>query len=481
MTGAFTLGISHENLACSSITRQNRLSLDGYFSNFKSIHPKVKKRSRILQKSEIGRAKDSIMANEEAIRAELAEIRAAIILSQHSAEEEGEEVTWKSPLSQQHDSGSSDTSSLSTADSSITFSATMISSTDAVEEFSASYDEGATPLFRAIESRDWAEAMQLITPTSAATWVVRTPEQETVFAWTHWKRLPFHEALRCSAAGSSTTAASIPFLHALLDAYPAAMEARTNHGATPLHVACDSGAPATTLSWLIARCPGNTIVTDHSGRTALEVLHDTAVLYPEEQAIAVQVLECASDAVEEQLQRAQVELQEAREEQEELVFTLRKEHANAMQEAQAKRVELEHEVDRLHDVLQDQTGMWRDRWQAAQDQIVTLKMESRRLQRELKRSGALKDRSDTKVVAGRLVHRQREVAPQLHAAQTQLAEAAQALLTIQDVLSNELDVDEQFDLTLQEPLSPSTTAATEIAEDDSLEFALLSNASSHDP
>lgn len=366
------------------------------------------------------------MSSDEAIRAELAEIRAAIV-AQHIVQFGEEDL--KSP------GGSSQTTAVSSTSSFPDSDEDGDESEAAVDELVVSYSDGATPLFSAIESKNWKTAREHISSEAAATWVARTPEHETLFAWNHWKRLPFHEALRHPTV-------ELSFLHALLQAYPEALQARTFHGATGLHIACDSGAPPTIVAWLVALCPYHSTVTDHSGRTPLEVLEDTGVLYPSEQAMAVSLIEGASTMVDEQKSREQKRLDMVQEKHDSELRDLKQRHSEAMRGVEEDQAELTKEIDRMHDCLEDQAGMWRDKWQSAQDQIVSLKMESRRLQRELKRARGLRENNNTKAAAGRVLQRQTKVVnPQLHLVHAQLAEVAQSLVAMQEDLRCEIEGD----------------------------------------
>ena len=57
------------------------------------------------------------------------------------------------------------------------------------------YNDGATPLFTAIEETKWTEAMDLleVVPEQASTWVSSTGTENTTFGWSLWRRLPIHE------------------------------------------------------------------------------------------------------------------------------------------------------------------------------------------------------------------------------------------------------------------------------------------------
>ena len=57
------------------------------------------------------------------------------------------------------------------------------------------YNDGATPLFTAIEETKWTEALDLIevVPEQASIWVASTGTENTTFGWSLWRRLPIHE------------------------------------------------------------------------------------------------------------------------------------------------------------------------------------------------------------------------------------------------------------------------------------------------
>jgi hypothetical protein len=57
------------------------------------------------------------------------------------------------------------------------------------------YNDGATPLYNAIEETKWTEAMDLleVVPEQASIWVASTGTENTTFGWSLWRRLPIHE------------------------------------------------------------------------------------------------------------------------------------------------------------------------------------------------------------------------------------------------------------------------------------------------
>jgi hypothetical protein len=64
------------------------------------------------------------------------------------------------------------------------------------------YNDGATPLFTAIEETKWADALDLldVVPEQASIWVTSTGTENTTFGWSLWRRLPIHEV--CILKGS---------------------------------------------------------------------------------------------------------------------------------------------------------------------------------------------------------------------------------------------------------------------------------------
>ena len=57
------------------------------------------------------------------------------------------------------------------------------------------YQDGATPLFKAIEEVNWRDAHKIIqeSPNQVSVWVKSTGTQNTTFDWSLWRRLPLHE------------------------------------------------------------------------------------------------------------------------------------------------------------------------------------------------------------------------------------------------------------------------------------------------
>lgn len=63
------------------------------------------------------------------------------------------------------------------------------------KELEVLYQDGATPLFKAIEEVNWRESHRIIQecPNQVRAWVKSTGTQNTTFDWSLWRRLPLHE------------------------------------------------------------------------------------------------------------------------------------------------------------------------------------------------------------------------------------------------------------------------------------------------
>lgn len=57
------------------------------------------------------------------------------------------------------------------------------------------YNDGATPLYLAIEDAEWRQALDIAEedPEQVRTWVKSTGTANTTFTWSMWRRLPIHE------------------------------------------------------------------------------------------------------------------------------------------------------------------------------------------------------------------------------------------------------------------------------------------------
>lgn len=167
-----------------------------------------------------------------------------------------------------------------------------------IEESVVLYNEGATPLFRSIEESDWDGAAKILEehPEQASVWVESTGTVSTTFNWSLWKRLPLHEAARRQPPER--------FLAKLLQAFPAAASRPTQFGELPLHLAVECGAEPCVVNQLALHHWAGVVQTDQSGRVALDILLEAAILDPAEQKAVHESLK-ASMATHAEIRRQQ--------------------------------------------------------------------------------------------------------------------------------------------------------------------------------
>lgn len=123
-----------------------------------------------------------------------------------------------------------------------------------------SVEEGATPLFLAVEAKKWHDALDILendTFSQASTWVYSDS----------WRRLPLHEACRRQAP---TWVVSF-----LIAAYPAAVSAKTQFGEIPLHMAVGCSAAPEVVNLLLVSYWKGVNATDQSGRTPYDILEES--------------------------------------------------------------------------------------------------------------------------------------------------------------------------------------------------------------
>lgn len=144
------------------------------------------------------------------------------------------------------------------------------------------YNEGATELFLSIEECDWERANRVLQahPEQSSVWVVSTGTVHTTFNWSLWKRLPLHEAARRQNPPEL-------FLTALIRAYPAAIQAVTQFGELPLHMAVECGAPPGVVNLLAIHHWRGCHATDQSGRTPWDIFRESELMLdpPEHEAV----------------------------------------------------------------------------------------------------------------------------------------------------------------------------------------------------
>jgi len=128
------------------------------------------------------------------------------------------------------------------------------------------YNQGATPLYTAIEETRWSDALELIemVPEQARAWVRSTGTENTTFGWSLWKRLPIHEACRRQAPAW--------MIALLLRAYPESVAAVTQFGELPLHCAVECAATPEVVNLLLVSHYEGILTCDTSGRTPLQIV-----------------------------------------------------------------------------------------------------------------------------------------------------------------------------------------------------------------
>lgn len=169
------------------------------------------------------------------------------------------------------------------------------------------YATNVTPLFAAIESSEWKEALKIIwsddseKSNQVRTWVVSKGSKGTTFGWSVWRRLPLHEACRRQPPEE--------VVDALLTIFPKSPRMKTHFGELPIHVACSSGASTAIVNMLIGINPNSVINKDNSGRTPYEIVTDS--MMPNRDAV-VRILKRCELIILEDKQLTQEQLKNAK-------------------------------------------------------------------------------------------------------------------------------------------------------------------------
>ena len=185
------------------------------------------------------------------------------------------------------------------------------------------YHQGATRLFLALEESSWCEAADILEkePEQAQIWVISTGTQETVFAWSTWKRLPLHEACRRQAPTW--------LVSALLKEYSAAASEATQFGELPLHLAVSCSASPEVVNLLLVSFWPAIAITDQSGRNPLQLLQES------------EVTEIARhESVFDSLERAQTMWEDLQEANQQELEGLKQQHLLGI-----KEIQKQHQVD----------------------------------------------------------------------------------------------------------------------------------------
>jgi hypothetical protein len=310
------------------------------------------------------------------------------------------------------------------------------------------YNDGATPLFKAIEEQDWKKVESICTnePHQASIWVVSTGTVQTTFNWSLWKRLPIHELCRRNP--------TVQAMYCVINAYPDGCRSVTQFGELPLHLAIECGASSMIVTALITANWRGVFQCDQVGRTPMDVFRDTEVLLDHTEYMAVQnVFELST--------RTHNEIQS---EQENEIALLRQKHdilLQATHEQHHKDLAVEHEH---HDKLEEEIiGL---------DKIVqTLKMKvteqnnviqhngTIQQQRELDYHTLFAEKDKYKYELQKSVEQNDSLQVLIGKYQHQLTNANEQIVQLQNALKDVV----QYQSTVLQQQSERTTARLELA------------------
>ena len=209
------------------------------------------------------------------------------------------------------------------------------------------YNEGATPLFLAVEDTEWRQALQIAQdePKQVSTWVVSTGTVETTFHWNLWRRLPLHEACRRQAPAW--------FISHLLSIYPAGAKQRTQFGELPLHLAVECGSPPEVVNILIVSHWPAIVATDQSGRTPISICQDAEMLTMEDHKVVFESLSRSMETYQQILNRHEMDLESLKATHAAGLNAIRRQHDDDLQVEQEQQEKLVQEVKRLKDILDE--------------------------------------------------------------------------------------------------------------------------------
>jgi hypothetical protein len=268
---------------------------------------------------------------------------------------------------------------------------------DGVTTTSVLYNEGATPLFKAIEEQDWKEVERICAdePHQAAIWVVSTGTVQTTFNWSLWKRLPVHELCRRNP--------TVQALYCLINAYPDGCRAVTQFGELPLHLAVECGASSTIVTALITANWRGVFQCDQVGRTPIDVFRDTEVLLDHNEYVAVRnVFELSTHTYNEMQSEQEQEIVFLRQKHEFGLQAIRDQHDNDLLVEQEQHEKLVQQISGLQKVVQtlkmkvtEQSNVIQHHGTIQQQRELdyhTLFAEKDRYQYELRQSGEQNDK-----------------------------------------------------------------------------------------
>mmetsp|Transcript_32177 Transcript_32177/g.76915 ORF Transcript_32177/g.76915 Transcript_32177/m.76915 type:complete len:542 (+) Transcript_32177:211-1836(+) len=154
----------------------------------------------------------------------------------------------------------------------------LISETE--QEVEVKYEEGGSELFMLVEDAKWDDVVDRVeqVPHEAKIWVTSSGTENTLFSWSVWRRLPFHEACRRQPPPV--------VIYALLAAYPESAMVQSNFGELPLHAAVRCGACCEVVNCIIASYPAAVMSRDNSGCTPLDILNGTGKMMDHDSVVA---------------------------------------------------------------------------------------------------------------------------------------------------------------------------------------------------
>jgi len=128
------------------------------------------------------------------------------------------------------------------------------------------YDFECTPLFRAIQRKDWEKAAEIATenPEQVRTWVLRYHDSGDGQRILRWRMLPIHALFLFSG----THGLAVLFLFI----YPESVRLTDDQDMMPLHLACRNGALIETFEELLTAYPQALQHKDYKGRTPLDLV-----------------------------------------------------------------------------------------------------------------------------------------------------------------------------------------------------------------
>lgn len=123
------------------------------------------------------------------------------------------------------------------------------------------FDEEASPLYRAIDTRSWKAAYKILdeSPKEASTWVYRGVKETSDYEWIF---LPLHVA--CFSG------APLDLVKALVRACPQGVRMAAHGGKLPLHIACETLAQSSVIIFLHRVYSEALYAVDEAGNTPLQ-------------------------------------------------------------------------------------------------------------------------------------------------------------------------------------------------------------------